>query len=109
MHSAIFKMQGENPMNSNPQYNSYMLRLQWVKNNKEPMWIVSMQSTSTGELRWFPSLDAMITFLREEFDVGEEIGDKLLEQRPYDNERLSPEKHPAEPVPGRGLGCENIP
>ena len=58
-------------MNPDHQYASYMLRLQWAKNNTKPTWIVSMQSTKTGEQRWFPSLEALIAFLHEEFDVSE--------------------------------------
>lgn len=61
-------------MNSDHTYASYMLRLQWAKNNTEPTWIVSMQSTKTGEMRWFPSLEALIAFLHEEFDVSESPG-----------------------------------
>lgn len=54
-------------MNPDNRYSSFMLRFQWMKNNQQPTWIVSMQRTGTGELRWFPNLDALITFLREEF------------------------------------------
>jgi hypothetical protein len=56
------------------QYISFMLRLQWAQNDGCPTWVVSMQSTKTGELRWFPSLDALIQFLLDEFgDCGETI------------------------------------
>jgi hypothetical protein len=48
-------------------YASFMMRFQWMKNDQQPTWIVSMQSTKTGGLRWFASLEALITFLREEF------------------------------------------
>ncbi len=48
-------------------YASFMLRFQWAKNDKQPTWLISMQSTKTGQLRWFPNLEALIAFLREEF------------------------------------------
>ena len=54
-------------MTPNIRYASFMLRLQWTQNDDCPTWIVSMQSTKTGELRWFPSLEALIQFLRDEF------------------------------------------
>jgi hypothetical protein len=66
-------------------YAAFMIRFQWMKNDKQPTWIVSMQSTKTGELRWYPSLEALITFLREEFgeyDGGDDAspsGSKVTE------------------------------
>jgi hypothetical protein len=39
----------------------------WAQDQDHPTWLVSMQSTKTGELRWFPSLEALIQYLREEF------------------------------------------
>ncbi len=48
-------------------YASYMLRLQWTYNDDQPTWLVSMQSTETGELCWFPNLDALVQFLGDEF------------------------------------------
>jgi hypothetical protein len=59
----------------NIRYASFMLRLQWTQNDDCPTWIVSMQSTKTGELRWFPNLDALILFLRDEFGGCEQAGD----------------------------------
>ncbi|MCA9957591.1 MAG: hypothetical protein H6665_16015 [Ardenticatenaceae bacterium] len=54
------------------QYISFMLRLQWAQNDGCPTWVVSIQSTMTGELHRFPSLDALIQFLLDEFgDYGE--------------------------------------
>jgi hypothetical protein len=44
-----------------------MLRLQWAQNDDQPTWVVSMQSTKTGALRWFPNLEALIQYLRDEF------------------------------------------
>ena len=62
-------------MTPNIRYASFMLRLQWTQNDGRPTWVVSMQSTKTGELRWFPNLDALIQFLRDEFDNCEETKD----------------------------------
>ncbi len=58
-------------MTPDDRYASFMLRFQWMKNDQQPTWIVSMQKTGTGELRWFPNLEALIAFLREEFDASE--------------------------------------
>lgn len=88
-------------MNADSHYASYLLRLQWAKNNTEPTWIVSMQSIKTGEQRLFPSLEALIAFLHEEFDVsgdsrGEETragaGDESRKQPSNDKYRVSPAK-----------------
>jgi hypothetical protein len=49
-----------------------MLRLQYEQNDNHPTWLVSLQSTKTGELHWFPSLDALVQFLRNEFGGCEE-------------------------------------
>jgi hypothetical protein len=52
-------------------YASFMLRLLQVKNNDCPTWVISTQSTKTGELRWFPNLEALVQFLWKEFGDGE--------------------------------------
>jgi hypothetical protein len=44
-----------------------MLRLQQAQNDNRRTWLVSIQSTKTGNLHRFPNLDALITFLRDEF------------------------------------------
>lgn len=54
-------------MTPNIRYASFMLRLQWIQNDDHPAWVVSMQSTKTGELRWFPNLNALVQFLWDEF------------------------------------------
>ena len=54
-------------MTTNIDYASFMLRLQWMENDDHPAWVVSMQSTKTGELRWFSNLDGLIQFLQKEF------------------------------------------
>jgi hypothetical protein len=48
-------------------YASFMLRLQQAQSDNHPTWLISIQSTKTGNLRRFPSLDALIAFLRDEF------------------------------------------
>jgi hypothetical protein len=55
-------------------YTSYMLRLHWAQNADHPTWVASIQSTKTGELRWFPNVDALILFLRDEFCTSNEDG-----------------------------------
>lgn len=57
-------------MNSKDGYQSYLFRFQRVYQGDRPSWVASSQSTRTGELRRYPSLDALIEFLRDEF--GEE-------------------------------------
>lgn len=48
-------------------YASFLLRLQWIQNKDKPTWVVSMQSSKTGELHRFPNLDTFVQFLRSEF------------------------------------------
>jgi hypothetical protein len=48
-------------------YTSYLLRLQWVQNDGQPIWIASMQCTKTGELCQFPNIETLVQFLREEY------------------------------------------
>jgi hypothetical protein len=55
-----------------------MLRLQKVQDDQHPTWLVSMQSTKTGELRWFPNLMSLVQFLYEEF--GECEGLEVINQ-----------------------------
>ncbi len=59
-------------------YASYMLRLQWMQNDDCPTWVVSMQSTKTGETRWFSDLDALYQFLRIEFALCKQMKDASL-------------------------------
>lgn len=54
-------------LTQNIRYASYMLRLQLTQNADCPIWIVSMESTKTGEMRWFPNLDVFIQFMQGEF------------------------------------------
>lgn len=54
-------------------YASFMLRLQWTQSDDHPTWVISVQSTKTGETRWFPSLDALIHYLQDEFGSYEEL------------------------------------
>ncbi len=48
-------------------YSSFLLRLQPAQDADRPTWLVSLQSTKTGQLRWFPNLDALLEHLRSEF------------------------------------------
>jgi hypothetical protein len=54
-------------LTSNNRYTSYLLRLQLAQNDDRPTWLASIQSTQTGELRWFSNVDALIQFFHEEF------------------------------------------
>ena len=56
-------------MTSNDRYASFLLRLQRAQNENCPIWLTCIQSTKTGELRWFPTLEAFIQFLHEEFET----------------------------------------
>lgn len=59
-------------MAPNKRYASFMLRLQWLQNDDHPAWVASMQSSATNELRWFPNVDALVQFIRDEFDDRED-------------------------------------
>jgi hypothetical protein len=48
-------------------YVSFLLRMQWMDNNQQPTWLISMQKAGTGDLRWFPNLDTLIQFLLNEY------------------------------------------
>lgn len=54
-------------------YVSFLLRLQWTQSDNHPTWVISMQSTKTGELHRFLNLDALIQFLQDEFGGYEEL------------------------------------
>lgn len=56
-------------------YASYLLRLQRVQADVGCAWIISTQSTATGELRQFANLEALLCFLREEFGGCERVKD----------------------------------
>lgn len=56
-----------------PNYTSYMLRIQLKKSGDESVWVASLQSTKTGELRWFPTIEVLIQFLQDEFCGQNEI------------------------------------
>lgn len=63
-------------MNPQTRYASYLLRFQLAENNDHPTWVVTIQSTRTGERRQFPSLAGLILFLQDEF---------AADQRPPDS------------------------
>ncbi len=51
-------------------YASFLLRFQRVKrDSEERTWTARIQSTETGELYWFPDVEVLIRFLRDEFGV----------------------------------------
>jgi hypothetical protein len=69
---------------SNNRYASFLLRLQWTQNNNGPAWLASIQSTRTGETRWFPNLDALVQFLREEFEECQPMQNTALPEKEDD-------------------------
>jgi hypothetical protein len=52
---------------SNDHYVSFLIRLQVAQNDNHPTWLASLQSTKTGELRWFPNVDGLIQYFQDEF------------------------------------------
>lgn len=48
-------------------YVSFMLRLRLLQNDQLTTWVASTESAQTGETRWFPNVDALLQFIREEF------------------------------------------
>jgi hypothetical protein len=56
-------------------YTSYLLRVQLRQSGDHSIWVASLQSTKTGELRWFPTIEVLIRFLRDEFCSHNEAGD----------------------------------
>jgi hypothetical protein len=53
-------------MDAKQHYLSYLLRLWKAGSGTEPVWRASLQSPGTGELRGFPSLEALVSFLRRQ-------------------------------------------
>lgn len=45
-----------------------MLRFQQVNTEAKQSWVVSTQSTKSGELRYYSNLDELIQFLQMEFE-----------------------------------------
>ena len=54
-------------MHDDATYISYLLRLRRIKSREHPVWVPSVQSTTTGDQRQFADLEALIDFLRAEF------------------------------------------
>lgn len=52
-------------MTSKPGYLSYMLRLKLTQSDDRPAWVASLQSTNTGEVRWFSDIEALLQFLKD--------------------------------------------
>ena len=67
--------------NPNTRYASYLFRFWQVQNGKRATWVVSIQSTTTGEQRRFPSVDALLEFLRAEFGGCQPAGDAVPQGR----------------------------
>ncbi len=61
-------------------YASYLIRMRSVQKQDRHVWVVSMQSTATGELRAFPNVEALVVFLLTEFGEGDQSTD--LERPP---------------------------
>lgn len=53
-------------------YTSYLLRLWCAQQADGHTWIACVQSTATGERRWFPNLEALAQFFRDEFEDEKE-------------------------------------
>lgn len=71
-------------------YASFMLRLQQAQSDNHPTWLISIQSTKTGKLQWFPSLDALVTFLRDEFGEHEKNNEPTKTEFNYEQSTTSP-------------------
>jgi hypothetical protein len=54
-------------LTKNPDYNSFLFRFRRAMNDDQPIWIVSVQNTRTGQQQYFSSLDGLIQFLQNEF------------------------------------------
>ena len=52
-----------------PAYQSYLLRLWRVSEEKEPLWRASLQRPDTGKRQGFASLDDLTEFLRRQIGV----------------------------------------
>ena len=52
-----------------PRYLSYLLRLWQIESKGQLVWRASVEDSRTGERRGFASIDALLTFLREQTDT----------------------------------------
>jgi hypothetical protein len=48
-------------------YTSYLLRLRRLRTGDQGDWVASVESTTTGEQRSFPSVETLVAFLLAEF------------------------------------------
>jgi hypothetical protein len=63
----VWRRVKEIPMSDEPDaYQSYLLRLWRAKRKGEWQWYASLESPSTGERQWFPSLAQAFTYLNEQ-------------------------------------------
>ena len=68
-------------------YTSYLLRLWCAQQEDGHTWIACVQSTATGERRWFPNLEALVQFLRDEFGGATPVLHVDLEARPKEKDK----------------------
>jgi hypothetical protein len=54
-------------MAPNEDYASYLLRLRKIQIDQQSTWVASLQSTSSGERRFFPGVAALAAFLIAEY------------------------------------------
>ncbi len=73
-------------------YQSFLCRFQWVQNDNHPTWIVSSQSTQTGEQQVFSSLEGFIQFLQAEFGTCNDGEGLAVEFSPQDKNSQSPQE-----------------
>jgi len=65
------EMKGDSAVPASDPYVSFLIRMQRARSDDRPTWIILMRSTKTGELRWFPNLDSLVTFLQQTYGTGE--------------------------------------
>jgi hypothetical protein len=51
----------------NAGYASYLLRLRLMGKGDQALWVASVENPASGDQRSFPSVEALVTFLRAEF------------------------------------------
>lgn len=54
-------------------YSSFLLRFRQMQNDGDPTWVISIQSTKTGQKWCFSSLDGLIQFLEREYGNDTEL------------------------------------
>jgi len=59
-------------------YRAYLLRLWAVKDDPDETLRASLEDPRTREIKTFPSLEALFTYLRQEMGIEEEVPSELL-------------------------------